>query len=126
MILHNQNAFFNHCKDKDLDVTIALNVGIPLIGKISSHDQFTVILNGNTDDYVQQVDFLNYYKKNKSVVTVVVPGGQTIQGVITNSDMYTVILNNSVCLFKNNICAINPINGQIALIFKSSITAVTI
>jgi RNA chaperone Hfq len=126
MPFHNQTAFLNHCKSKQLEVTMALTAGIAVKGKITNHDQFTVIVNDDDNDLLQQVDFLNHYKNNKGIVTIMLPMGQPMQGVITSHDMYTVILNDSIMLFKNNISCINPIGTETFLIFKNSIVAVTL
>lgn len=127
MAFHNQNAFLNHCKAKNLEVTIALAAGISIQdASISSIDQYTIIANDVDGRFNQQRDFLDYYQKNKSIVTVVLPLGQQIQGVITASDVFTIIINDSILLFKNNISMINPINTETYLIFKNDIVAVTL
>jgi len=126
MSLHNQTSFLNHYQDNKINVKIILSTGIILRGKITSHDVFTLILNDEGGRFKQQTDFINHYKMTKEPVLIVSNNQDNFCGVITGVDMYSIILDDKSMFYKSNIGSIKPTKGDDLLVFKNSITSITI
>jgi RNA chaperone Hfq len=126
MAFHNQTSFLNHVKNKKVDVQVATIAGTSINGKITSHDMFTVILNGTEGPHCQQNDLLDKFQKSKAIVNVNLIIGHALTGRVTAHDQYTVILNDSIMIYKNNISMVHDNIDEDVLVFKNSIAAITL
>ncbi len=116
--LQNQTSVLNHIVNNNGDCTITLLNGQKIHNaKITSHDQFTIIIQDENKQYPQQIDFLESIKGKEVQIGFI--NGETLSDVVTGSDIHSIIFNNSTIVYKSGISFIEY--DGVVLIFKHSI-----